>query len=65
MNIEGRWRTDVVLKRDVFSTVERGRFRGDSGEVEGVLRRLDQIPAWISPLAFHLFARERRARRRR
>ena len=23
----GRWRADVVLKRDVFSTVERGRFR--------------------------------------
>jgi hypothetical protein len=59
--IEGRWRTDVVLKRDVFSTVERGRFRGADGEVEAVLRRLDQIPAWISPLAFHLFARERRA----
>ena len=32
-----------------------------SGEVEAVLRRLDQIPTWISPLAFHLFARERRA----
>ena len=24
--IEGRWHTDVVLKRDVFSTVERGHF---------------------------------------
>ena len=58
--IEGRWRTEMVLKRDVFSTVERGRFRGDEGEVEAVLRRLDQIPTWISPLAFHLFARERR-----
>ena len=59
--IEGRWHTDVVLKRDVFSTVERGHFRDQGREVEAVLRRLDEIPGWISPLAFHLFARERRA----
>ncbi len=58
--IEGRWHSDVVLKRDVFSTVERGRFRGRDGEVEAVLRRLDEVRWWISPLAFHLFARERR-----
>ena len=45
----------------MFSTVERGRFREDSGEVEGVLRRLDQVPFWSFPLALHLFARERRA----
>jgi hypothetical protein len=57
----GRWRTDVVLKRDVFSTVERGRFLTDAGEVDAVLRRLDQVPWWSRPLAAALFRRERRA----
>ena len=44
---------------DVFSTVERGHFRTDGSEVEAVLRRLDQIPRWITPLALLLFSRER------
>ncbi len=57
----GRWQTAVVLKRDVFSTVERGTFRGDAGELPGVLRRLDEVPWWSRPLAVHLFNRERRA----
>ena len=57
----GRWQTAVVLKRDVFSTVERGTFHGDAGEVAGVLRRLDEVPWWSRPLAVHLFNRERRA----
>jgi hypothetical protein len=56
----GRWRSDVVLKRDVFSTIERGRFRSDDGDVEAVLRRLDQVPWWSRPLAYILFRRERR-----
>src|SRR3954471_3162783 len=56
-----RWTEGVLLKRDVFSTVERGRFRDDTGEVDAVLRRLDQVPLWSYPLARHLFARERRA----
>ncbi len=61
-DIKGRWRSDVVLKRDVFSTVERGHFRTEDGrEVAAVLRRLDEIPRWITPLALHLFGRERRA----
>ncbi|MEH2517907.1 hypothetical protein V1279_003480 [Bradyrhizobium sp. AZCC 1610] len=55
------WTEGVLLKRDVFSTVERGRFRDDAGEVDAVLRRLDQVPLWSHPLARHLFARERRA----
>ena len=59
--LSARWIEGVLLKRDVFSTVERGRFRDDSGEVDAVLRRLDQVPAWSYPLARHLFARERRA----
>ncbi len=56
-----RWTEGVLLKRDVFSTVERGRFRSDAGEVEAVLRRLDQAPWWSYGLAYHLFSRERRA----
>ena len=59
--LSARWTEGVLLKRDVFSTVERGRFRDDAGEVDAVLRRLDQVPVWSYPLARHLFARERRA----
>ena len=59
--LSARWTEGVLLKRDVFSTVERGRFRGDAGEVDAVLRRLDQVPWWSYPLARHLFGRERRA----
>ncbi len=59
--LAGRWQTGVVLKRDVFSTVERGTFRTDAGDVPGVLRRLDEVPWWSRPLARHLFNRERRA----
>jgi serine/threonine protein kinase len=59
--LAARWTEGVLLKRDVFSTVERGRFRGDSGDVDAVLRRLDQVPWWSSILAHHLFSRERRA----
>ena len=59
--IAGRWRDGVVLKRDVFSTIERGCFRTASGEVDAVLRRLDHVPWWSSPLAYLLFRRERRA----
>ena len=57
----GRWHPGVVLKRDVFSTIERGRFRGKNGEVEAVLRRLDEVPWWSRLLAQELFRRERRA----
>ncbi len=59
--IAGRWHSGVVLKRDVFSTIERGRFRTETGEVAAVLRRLDGVPWWSRPLAFALFRRERRA----
>jgi AMP-binding enzyme len=59
--LSARWSEGVLLKRDVFSTVERGRFRGDHGEVDAVLRRLDQVPWWSIIPARHLFARERRA----
>src|SRR6201992_2415417 len=59
--LAARWTEGVLLKRDVFSTVERGRFRRDNGEVDAVLRRLDQVPWWSFILARHLFTRERRA----
>jgi hypothetical protein len=59
--LSARWTEGVLLKRDVFSTVERGRFRGDNGEVDAVLRRLDQVPWWSYIPAHHLFGRERRA----
>src|ERR1700738_3441834 len=59
--LSARWTEGVLLKRDVFSTVERGRFRSDAGEVDAVLRRLDQVPWWSFVPARHLFARERRA----
>jgi hypothetical protein len=59
--LAARWIEGVLLKRDVFSTVERGRFQSDRGEVDAVLRRLDQVPWWSFVLARHLFARERKA----
>ena len=59
--LSARWTEGVLLKRDVFSTVERGRFRQASGEVDAVLRRLDSVPWWSYIPARHLFARERRA----
>jgi hypothetical protein len=51
----------MVLKRDHFSSVERGRFLTPEGEVEAVLRRIDEVPWWTYGLARHLFMRERRA----
>src|SRR3979411_3026274 len=59
--LAARWIEGVLLKRDGFSTVERGRFRSVAGEVDAVLRRLDSVPWWSYIPARHLFARERRA----
>jgi predicted Ser/Thr protein kinase len=59
--IGARWQAGTVLKRDVFSTIERGRFRTKSGDVDAVLRRLDEVPWWSRPLALELFRRERKA----
>jgi len=53
------WTQGVVLKRDLLSTVERGRFGASPGNA--VMRRIDQVPWWSFALARHLFARERRA----
>jgi hypothetical protein len=62
--ISDLWENGVVLKRDVFSTVERGRFRAPEGEVDAVLRRIDEVPWWSWPVARHLFNREKHALRR-
>jgi predicted Ser/Thr protein kinase len=59
--VSARWTEGVLLKRDLFSTVERGRFRKTDGEVDAVLRRIDQVPWWSYLPARHLFMRERRA----
>jgi acyl-CoA synthetase (AMP-forming)/AMP-acid ligase II len=59
--VSGRWQSQVVLKRDVFSTVARGRYATPAGEVEAVLRRIDAVPWWSRPLARLLFANERKA----
>jgi hypothetical protein len=59
--LAAQWTEGVLLKRDVFSTVERGRFRKADGEVDAVLRRLDAVPWWSYIPARHLFTRERRA----
>src|SRR5690349_8028396 len=59
--IAGRWHGHHILKRDVFSTVERGRFETPSGPVEAVFRHLDDVPWWSVPVAHLLLGRERRA----
>src|SRR6266852_3726982 len=59
--VEGRWTNGVMLKRDLLSTVERGRFVTPAGEVAAVLRRIDDVPWWSFALARYLFARERNA----
>jgi hypothetical protein len=56
-----RWRRTVVLKHDVFSTVERGYFRGADGEIDAVMRRIDHVPWWTWPIARHFLNREARA----
>jgi hypothetical protein len=61
--LDARWTNGALLKRDIFSTVERGRLKSDAGEVDAVLRRLDEVPFWSRPLAKLLFRREKRALR--
>src|ERR1041384_5121597 len=56
-----RWRRTVVLKRDIFSIVERGTYRGPDGDVDAVARRIDQVPWWTFVFARNFLAREERA----
>ena len=57
----GRWRRSVMLKRDVFSIVERGTFAGPNGNADAVVRRIDAVPWWSRPIARHFLKREARA----
>jgi hypothetical protein len=59
--IAGLWQSRVVLKRDVFSMVERGTFASGRGAVEAVLRRIDTTPWWSYGIARHFLKREARA----
>ena len=59
--IAGRWQSSHVIKQDVFSTVERGRWTTPAGDVDAIVRHLDHVPWWSRPLARLLLARERRA----
>jgi hypothetical protein len=59
--LSAQWTEGVLLKRDVFSSIERGRFRTPNGEVDAILRRIDQVPWWSYLVARHLFRRERHA----
>src|ERR1043165_1541864 len=56
-----RWRRTVVLKRDIFSIVERGIYRGPDGDVDAVARRIDHVPWWTFVFARNFLAREARA----
>jgi hypothetical protein len=58
--LSGRFRSRLVLKQDVFSTVERGTFLTPNGEVEAVLRRIDLVPWWSAGIARHFLKREAR-----
>jgi hypothetical protein len=59
--LTGRWRRSVVLKHDMFSTVERGRYLGPDGEIDAVMRRIDSVPWWSRVAARHFLTREARA----
>jgi predicted Ser/Thr protein kinase len=59
--LSAQWTEGVLLKRDVFSSVERGRFRTPNDEVDAIVRRIDQVPWWSYLPARHLFQRERHA----
>src|SRR3954468_3635932 len=56
-----RWHRSVVLKRDIFSIVERGTFRGPDGELDAVARRIDRVPWWTFAFARNFLGREARA----
>jgi hypothetical protein len=58
-----RWRRTVVLKRDIFSIVERGTYRGPDGDVDAVLRGSTRCPGGpFSSRAISLSAKRGRSR---
>lgn len=61
----GVFELDTVLKRDIFSTIERGMWRDAQGrEFPAVRRRYTDVAWWVKPLARHFAKREARALRR-
>lgn len=58
----GVFELDTVLKRDTFSTIERGFWRDADGHVFPAVRRnYAEVKWWVKPLARHFAAREARA----
>ncbi|GLK71068.1 serine/threonine protein kinase [Ancylobacter dichloromethanicus] len=58
----GVFELDTVLKRDTFSTIERGLWRDAAGNVFPAVRRnYAGVKWWVKPLARHFAAREARA----
>ncbi len=58
----GRFTVDTVLKRDVFSTVERGTWRAADGrDYPAVRRRWNEVSPWFALLAAILAGRESHA----
>ncbi|WP_051460601.1 serine/threonine protein kinase [Xanthobacter sp. 126] len=54
-----RFAVDTVLKRDVFSTVERGTWTDRHGrEWPAVRRRWNDVSLWFAPIAYQLAAHE-------
>ena len=60
----GRFELDTVLKRDIFSTIERGVWHDADGEHPAVRRHYAGVKWWVKPLARHFARREARALRR-
>ena len=62
--LSARWTEGVLLKRDVFSTVERGHFRAPGAKVDAVLRRIDRMQRRNRWLAFGALRWRKEAGRR-
>jgi len=61
----GVFELDTVLKRDTFSTIERGIWRDARGNAFPAVRRnYAEVKWWVKPLARHFAKREARALRR-
>jgi hypothetical protein len=60
----GEFILDSVLKRDIFSTIERGIWRDASVDHPAVRRRYDDVKWWVKPLARSFARREAKALRR-
>lgn len=61
----GVFELDTVLKRDTFSTIERGLWRDAAGNAFPAVRRnYADVKWWVKPIARHFARREARALRR-